>query len=66
MGDRDDDSFYLVYIGTKPTARGKGYARKLIEHGTSMVSEATTLTYIPRICYSHEIYRRMPQTFRRI
>lgn len=38
MGERDDNSMYLVYIGTKPSARGKGYARKLIEHGTSMVS----------------------------
>jgi ribosomal protein S18 acetylase RimI-like enzyme len=30
MGDRDNDSYYLVYIGTKPNARGKGYASKLI------------------------------------
>jgi len=32
MGERDDDSYYLVYIGSKPSARGKGYAKKLIEH----------------------------------
>ena len=38
MGDRDDDSWYLVYIGTKQAGRGKGYARKLIDHVTSMVS----------------------------
>jgi ribosomal protein S18 acetylase RimI-like enzyme len=37
MGDRDDQSYYLVYLGTKPSARGKGYARKLIEHGLKMV-----------------------------
>lgn len=30
MGDRDDDCYYLVYIGTKPNARGKGYASRLI------------------------------------
>jgi len=34
MGERDNDSWYLVYIGTKPESRGKGYARKLIEHVT--------------------------------
>lgn len=38
MGDRDDDSYYLVYLGSKPSARGKGYARKLIEHMTVTVS----------------------------
>jgi len=32
LGARDDDSWYLVYIGTKASARGKGYARKLIEY----------------------------------
>jgi ribosomal protein S18 acetylase RimI-like enzyme len=34
MGERDDNSYYLVYLGSKPSARGKGYARKLIEHMT--------------------------------
>lgn len=28
MGDRE--YYYLAYIGTKPSARGKGYAKKLI------------------------------------
>lgn len=32
MGDRDNDCYYLVYIGTKPHARGKGYAGKLLRH----------------------------------
>ncbi len=38
LQERDDKSWYLVYIGTKPSARGKGYARTLIEHGTAIVS----------------------------
>lgn len=38
LGDLDNDSWYLVYIGTKPEARGKGYARRLIEHVTTQVS----------------------------
>jgi len=37
LGERDGKSYYLVYLGTKPSARGKGYARRLIEHGLSMV-----------------------------
>ncbi len=37
MGDRDDDSYYLVYLGSKPSARGKGYAKKLIEDMTAKV-----------------------------
>jgi GNAT superfamily N-acetyltransferase len=32
MGPRDDDCYYLVYIGTKPSGQRRGYARKLIEH----------------------------------
>lgn len=38
LGDRDSNSWYLNYVGTKPEARGKGYARKLIEYVTNMVS----------------------------
>ncbi|KAK7423482.1 hypothetical protein QQZ08_009051 [Neonectria magnoliae] len=30
MADRDSECYYLVYLGTKPNARGKGYAGKLI------------------------------------
>lgn len=30
MGERDNDCYYLVYLGTKPSARGRGYARKLL------------------------------------
>ena len=39
MGDRDDESWYLVYIGTKPESRGKGHARQLIEHVTERVGQ---------------------------
>lgn len=38
LGNLDNDSWYLVYIGTKPESRGKGYARRLIEHVTTQVS----------------------------
>jgi len=38
MGKRDKDCYYLVYLGTKPNARGRGYARRLIEDMTKKVS----------------------------
>ncbi|KAH7411031.1 hypothetical protein BKA64DRAFT_371994 [Cadophora sp. MPI-SDFR-AT-0126] len=46
MGDRDDDSYYLVYLGSKPSARGKGYARKLIEHMTATADLEGRATYL--------------------
>ena len=38
LGADDDNSWYLVYIGTKPKAQGLGYAKALIEMVTSQVS----------------------------
>ncbi|KAI2628363.1 hypothetical protein GGS21DRAFT_545619 [Xylaria nigripes] len=32
MGDKDDNCYYLVYLGTKPSGQRRGYAKKLIEH----------------------------------
>jgi len=46
LAERDDDSYYLVYLGTKASARGKGYARKLIEHGLRMADAAGCPTYL--------------------
>lgn len=37
LGARDDDSWYLVYLGTKKSARGQGLARKVVEKVTKMV-----------------------------
>lgn len=38
MGERDAECWYLVYLGTKTASRGRGYARKLVEHITDRVS----------------------------
>ena len=43
LGKDDDNSWYLVYIGTKPASRGRGYAKALIEHTTRQVSFVITL-----------------------
>ncbi|KAI9736416.1 MAG: hypothetical protein M1818_006150 [Claussenomyces sp. TS43310] len=46
LGNRDNESYYLVYLGTKPSARGKGYARKLIEHGTRLADQRGLPVYL--------------------
>ncbi|KAL1901163.1 hypothetical protein Cpir12675_000652 [Ceratocystis pirilliformis] len=30
MGERDNDCYYLIYLGTKPSGRRKGYASRLL------------------------------------
>lgn len=46
LGERDDESYYLVYLGSKPSARGKGYAKKLIEHMTARADLEGRATYL--------------------
>jgi len=46
LGNRDNDSYYLVYLGSKPSARGKGYAKKLIEHMTERADREGRATYL--------------------
>lgn len=38
LGKDDNNSWYLVYIGTKTASRGRGYAKALIEHTTRQVN----------------------------
>ena len=37
LDERDDESYYLVYLGTRPTEQCKGYGTALIEHITQKV-----------------------------
>ncbi|KAL7269135.1 hypothetical protein RUND412_008212 [Rhizina undulata] len=37
MGEQDKDAWYLVYVGVVPSARGRKYAKKLIEYVTQKV-----------------------------
>src|ERR1700759_5436172 len=46
LGERDNDSWYLVYLGTRPEARGKGYARKLVEHVTKQADREGLPCYL--------------------
>ena len=38
LGVDDSNSWYLVYLGTKPSSENKGYAKALIEMVTQQVS----------------------------
>ncbi|KIW00441.1 uncharacterized protein PV09_07969 [Verruconis gallopava] len=68
MGDRDNDSWYLVYIGTHSRARGKGCAKKLITHVTDLADAEGKACYLessneinPKIYakYGFEIRRKV-------
>ncbi|EMC91870.1 hypothetical protein BAUCODRAFT_79349 [Baudoinia panamericana UAMH 10762] len=54
LAERDDESWYLVYIGTKPSGRGKGYARAVIDYVTSMADAEGRACYLES---SHPVNR---------
>ncbi|KAK3070319.1 hypothetical protein LTR53_010670 [Teratosphaeriaceae sp. CCFEE 6253] len=54
LAERDDESWYLVYIGTRPSGLRKGYARKVIEHVTRRTDAEGRACYLES---SHEINR---------
>ena len=58
LGADDQKSWYLVYIGTRPGAQGKGYAKALIEMVTKHVSPCTPQlsTYKAEISMAFEKY----------
>ncbi|EAT84122.2 hypothetical protein SNOG_08954 [Parastagonospora nodorum SN15] len=59
LGKREDEAWYLVYIGTKHSGRGKGHARKLIEHVTKLADGEG------RACYLESSNARNPPIYRR-
>ena len=46
LGDRENEAWYLVYIGTRSLGRGKGHARKLIEHVTRLADREGRACYL--------------------
>jgi ribosomal protein S18 acetylase RimI-like enzyme len=54
LGARDSDSYYLVYLGSKPSARGKGYAKKLVEHMTAQVRLDPVLPHFHSLHHQHK------------
>ncbi|KAK3684358.1 hypothetical protein LTR37_020359 [Vermiconidia calcicola] len=60
LGSRDDDSWYLVYIGTRPSGRGKGYARKVVEYVTAMADLEARACYLESSAdVNQRIYAKM-------
>ncbi|KAI4142107.1 MAG: hypothetical protein LQ341_003310 [Variospora aurantia] len=46
LGKYDENSWYLVYIGTRKEARGQGYARMLIDHVTRQADAEGHMCYL--------------------
>lgn len=46
LKERDNNSWYLIYIGTVPEARGKGYSRMLVEYVTAMADKNNEPCYL--------------------
>lgn len=44
--DRDATSYYLVYLGTRPSGRGQGYAREVVEYVTAMADAEGRACYL--------------------
>jgi ribosomal protein S18 acetylase RimI-like enzyme len=59
LGPREHEAWYLVYIGTRTSARGKGHARKLIEHVTRLADSEG------RACYLESSNARNPPIYRK-
>ncbi|KAI9888768.1 MAG: hypothetical protein M1814_006462 [Vezdaea aestivalis] len=46
LGERDEESYYLVYLATKSEAQGQGFGRKLIEDVTNVADEEGRYYYL--------------------
>lgn len=46
LKERDDKSWYLIYLGTVPEARGKGYSRKLVQYVTDIADKNQEACYL--------------------
>ncbi|KAI1610965.1 hypothetical protein EDD36DRAFT_308461 [Exophiala viscosa] len=52
LGERDNNSWYLNYVGTKPESRCKGFAKKAIQHVTKLADVHAQPCYLES---SHDI-----------
>lgn len=60
LAERDPDSWYLVYIGTRPSGRGKGYARKVIDYVTAQADRDGRACYLESSnAVNRKIYGKM-------
>ncbi|KAH9881866.1 hypothetical protein J1614_001037 [Plenodomus biglobosus] len=67
LGARAPHAWYLVYLGTRPSGRGKGHARKLIEHVTRIADREGRPCYLESSNASNPpIYRKFGFEQRRV
>lgn len=67
MGDRDGDSYYLVYLGTRPSGRGKGFAKKVVNHVTRKADAEGRACYLESSnAVNRMIYGKMGFDLRKI
>ncbi|KAI8942531.1 hypothetical protein NX059_000593 [Plenodomus lindquistii] len=59
LGPLEHQTWYLVYLGTKPCGRGKGHARKLIEHVTRFADTQG------KCCYLESSNKNNPPIYRK-
>jgi len=66
LGDRDASSWYLSYLGTLPAARGRGYARKLVEYVTTIADKSNAPCYLESShLHNRKIYERFGFEYKR-
>lgn len=59
LGERELETWYLVYLGTRPSKQGKGHARKLVEHVTKLADHEGRACYLESSNASNPaIYRK--------
>jgi len=56
LGERNAEEYYLLYLGTKPSARGRGYAKKLLEHTLEKVRCPLLLSDIRRYARAIRVF----------
>ncbi|KAI7492290.1 hypothetical protein KC367_g9188 [Hortaea werneckii] len=54
--EEEEPSYYLVYLGTRPSGRGKGYARQVVEYLTARADREGRKFYLES---SHGVNREM-------
>ncbi|RYP10307.1 hypothetical protein DL765_008161 [Monosporascus sp. GIB2] len=53
---REEDCYYLVYLGTRPSGRGRGYARKLIEQMAARADAEGRAMYLESSSAKNNLY----------
>lgn len=56
LGERDENAYYLVYLGTKPHARGRGYARKLLQTMIARADAENRPVYLESSSFANNAY----------